>query len=171
MHTASGTAAASFDIVAELRYGDALTAALSRFAVRAPRALALYAVLLLGSLAGCLVAGGAFGWLATALAGAGIAVVSLVAWLARRDFGIRSKPRRLRYHFCGSGIEVLSAGRSDWIAWEDLWDVGETRRSFLFSPSPEEQYVLPKRCCRGLERDLRALIRGAAQPAGERSTA
>ena len=171
MHTASGTAAASFDIVAELRYGDALTAALSRFAVRAPRALALYVLLLLGSLAGSLVSGGAFGWLATALAGAGIAVVALVACLARRDFGGRSKPKRLRYHFCGSGIEVLSAGRSDWIAWEDLWDVGETRRSFLFSPGPDEQYVLPKRCCRGREGELRALIRGAAQPAAERSTA
>lgn len=168
---ASETAAASFDIVAELRYGDALTAALSRFARRASRVLALYVLVLLGSVAGSVVWGGAFGWLATASAGSGIALVSLVALLARRDFGARGKPRRLRYHFCDSGIEVLSAGRSDWIAWDDLWDVGETRRSFLFSPSPGEQYVLPKRCCRGIERELRVLIRGAAQPAAERSPA
>ena len=165
------TAAASFDIVAELRYGDALMAALSRFARRAPRVLALYALLLLGSATGSLVAGGAFGWLAVAIAGLGIALVSLVALLARRDFGVPGKPRRLRYHVCGSGIEVHSAGRSDWIAWEDLWEVAETRRSFLFSPSPEEQYVLPKRCCRGIERELRGLIRGAARPAAEQSTA
>lgn len=165
------TAAPSFDIVAELRYGDALMAALSRFARRAPRVLALYVLLLLGSLAGTLVSGGAFAWIATVIAGSGIALVSLVALLARRDFGSRGKPRRLRYHFCGSGIEVHSAGRSDWIAWEDLWEAAETHRSFLFSPSPEAQYVLPKRCCRGIERELRGLIRGAARPAAERSAA
>lgn len=154
---------ASFDIVAELRYGDALMGALSQFARRARSVLALYAVVLLGSVAGSLVTGGAFGWLAIAVAGIGIALVSLVALLARRDFGTRGKPRRLRYHVCGSGIEVHSAGRSDWIAWEDLWDFGETRRSFLFSPAPGEQYVLPKRCCRGIEHELRTLIRAAAQ--------
>lgn len=167
----SETAAASFDIVAEVRYGDALTAALSRFVRLAPRVLGLYALLLLGSVAGSLMAGGAFGWLATAIAIPGIALVSLVALLTRLDFGFRGKPRRLRYHFCGSGIEVLSAGRSDWIAWEDLWDVDETRRSFQFSPSPGEHYVLPKRCCRGIEQELRLLIRGAAQPTAQRSAA
>ena len=159
----------SFEIVAEVRYSDALFAALAQFRRRAPIALAVYAVVFGLSAAGALTVGGRYVWLATFLAVAAAGLVSLVGWLTFRDFrSAGGRPLRMRYHVCGSGVEIRAAGRGDWVAWDDMWDAGETGRSFVLSPSPGEQYVIPKRCCdketaAGLRQTLRSGDAGTAR--------
>ena len=138
----------SFEIVAEVRYSDALLAAFAQFRRRAPALLVLYVAALATSLAGYWIAGGGYAWLAAATAATGAGIVAVVGWLTLRDFRRSGgRPLRMRYHVCGSGVEIRAAGRGDWVAWEDLWDAGETSRSFVLSPSPGEQYVIPKRYC------------------------
>lgn len=155
---------ASFEIVAEVRYADALLAALSQFRRRAPVALVIYGLALAASLAGSWVTGGAFFWLAGVAGALGCATVALVAWTTHRDFQRSGgRPLRMRYHVCSSGVEIRAAGRGDWVAWEDLWDAGETSRSFLLSPAPGEHYVIPKRCCDSAAASrLREALRGGA---------
>ncbi len=155
----------SFEIDAEVRYADALSAALVQGWRRAPGALAVYCIAVPCLLAAAWLSSGALAWLAVIVGAPGVAAVAAVAWLTRQDFRRSGgKPQRMRYHVCASGIEVSAARRSDWIAWDDLWDAGETRRSFLLRPSPGEQYVIPKRCCRdGAAAGLRAaLVKGGA---------
>ena len=162
MAQASESSLLSFAIVAEVGYSDALAAALSQPARKAPVVLVVYTVLGICLAVAALVAGGVFVWAAVGWFTPGATAVALVAWLTYRDFRVRNgRPFRLRYHFCGSGIEILSAGRSDWIAWEDLEDGCETRRSFLLSPAPGEQYVIPKRCCGSAADDVRRVLRAA----------
>lgn len=154
----------SFEIVAEVRYSDALLAALAQFRRRAPLLLAVYVAGLAASVAGSWIAGGRYGWLAAAMVATGVGLVSLVASLTLRDFRRSGgRPLRMRYRVCGSGVEIVAAGRGDWVAWEDLWDAGETSRSFVLSPSPGEQYVIPKRCC---DREAAAGLRHALRSGG-----
>ena len=162
MAQASESSLSSFDIVAEIGYSDALAAALFQPARKAPIVLAGYAVLGACLAASALVADGIFVWLAVGWFTPAVTSVALVAWLTFRDFRVRNgRPFRLRYHFCGSGVEILSRGSSDWIAWEDLQDGCETRRSFLLSPARGEQYVIPKRCCGSATDDVRKALRAA----------
>ena len=153
----------SFEIAADVRYGDALAAALSQFWNRAPVALAVYLAALFALISAAWFTGAALAWLAAVAAVPGLAAIALVAWMTRLDFQRSGgKPRRMRYHVCDSGIEISAARRSDWIAWDDLWGARETRRSFLLSPSPSEQYVIPKRCCDAARvQALRELLDGA----------
>ncbi len=138
----------SFEIAVDVRYGDALAAALSQCWRRAPVALAVYLTGLVALISAAWLTVGALAWLAATAAAPGLAAIALVAWLTRLDFKRSGgKPKRMRYHVCDSGIEINAARRSDWIAWDDLWGASETGRSFLLSPSPSEQYVIPKRCC------------------------
>lgn len=140
----------SFDIFAEVGYFDALFASLARVRRRAPLALGAYGLALGASVAASWLVGGVIVWLAAALALTGAGIVALVAGLTHRDFRKSGgRPKRFRYHVCESGVEIRSVGRGDWVIWEDLWDFGETSRSFVLSPSPGEQYVIPKRCCDG----------------------
>ncbi|MDE0625225.1 MAG: YcxB family protein [Bryobacterales bacterium] len=157
----------SFDIHAEVRYSDALLASLACFRSRAPLVLWTYASALAGSLVGSWLVGGVFAWLFPALAIFGAGTVALVAGLIRRDFrNAGGRPRHMRFHVCESGVEIRAAGRGDWVTWEDLWEVGETGRSFFFSPSPGELYVIPKRCCDATTvAGLRETVRGARGPA------
>ena len=153
----------SFEIVADVRYSDALFAALAQFRRRARVILVLYAASLAASVVGSWIVGGLYAWLAVAMVGTGIGLVSLIAWLTFVDFRRSGgRPVRMRYHVCGSGVEIIAAGRGDWVTWEDLWDAGETSRSFVLSPSPGEQYVIPKRCCdREAAAGLRQAFRGS----------
>ncbi len=140
----------TFEILAEVRYGDALHGALAQFARRARAALAVYGASVGLAVAAAAIWGGAVTWAAAVAAAPGCLALALACWLTRKDFRKSGgRPRRLLYRVAASGVEIRAAGRSDWIAWEDLWDVGETRRSFLLSPGPGQQYVIPKRCCRG----------------------
>ncbi len=157
----------SFEIVAEIGYSDALGAALSQPVRRAPAVVAVYFLVFVCLAATAGVAGGVFVWLAVGWAAPGVAAVALVAGLTFQDFKARSgRPLRLRYHFCGSGVEIRAGGRSDWIAWEDLQDAAETRRSFLLSPARGEQYVIPKRCCGRAVENVREAFRAAGVDAG-----
>ena len=162
----------SFEIAAEIRYGDALAAALSQCWRRAPTALAVYLTGLVALIAAGCLSGGALVWLAVVWAAPGLAAAAFVAAAARLDFKRGGgRPLRMRYHVCDSGVEIRAARRSDWIAWDDLWAASETRRSFLLSPSPGEQYVIPKRCCgAGHAEALRELLgRVLASRTGRRS--
>lgn len=138
----------SFEIAVDVRYGDALAAALSQCWRRAPVALAVYLSGLGALISAAWFTIGALAWLAAIAAVPGLAAIALAAWMTRLDFKRSGgRPKRMRYHVCDSGIEINAARRSDWIAWDDLWGASETRRSFLLSPSPSEHYVIPKRCC------------------------
>lgn len=162
----------SFEIAAEIRYGDALAAALSQCWRRAPTALAVYLTGLAALIAAGWLAGGALAWLAAFGAAPGVAAIAFAAATARLDFKrCGGRPLRMHYHVCGSGVEIRAARRSDWIAWDDLWGASETRRSFLLSPSPGEQYVIPKRYCDASRVEaLRALLgRALASRPGRRS--
>lgn len=162
----------SFEIAAEVRYGDALAAALSQCWCRAPTALTVYLAGLVALIAAGCLSGGALAWLAVVGAVPGVAGVAFAAATARLDFKRGGgRPLRMHYHVCDSGVEIRAARRSDWIAWDDLWAASETRRSFLLSPSPGEQYVIPKRCCdAGRAEALRELLgRVLAGRAGRRS--
>lgn len=163
----------SFEIAAEIRYGDALAAALSQCWRRAPTALAVYLTGLVALIVAGWLSRGELAWLAVVGAAPGVAAIAFVAATARLDFKRGGgRPLRMRYHVCGSGVEIRAARRSDWIAWDDLWGASETRRSFLLSPSPGEQYVIPKRCCdAGRAEALRELLGHAlASRAGRRSS-
>ena len=138
----------SFEIAAEVRYTDALAASLSQFWRRAPVTLVAYVTVVVALTAVGWLTAGALAWLALLAAVPGLAALALVAWTTWLDFKRGGgKPLRMRFHVCGSGVEIYAARRSDWIAWDDLWGASETRRSFLLAPSPSEQYVIPKRCC------------------------
>ena len=162
MAQASESPHLSFEIVAEIEYSDALAATLSQPARKAPAVVAVYVLLAACLAAAALVANGAFVWFAIGWLAPGVTAVGLVAGLTFRDFKARSgRPLRLRYHFCDSGVEIRSGGRSDWIAWDDLQDGCETRRSFLLSPARGEHYVIPKRCCGSAADDLRKVLRAS----------
>ncbi len=164
MAAASEINPTSFEIDAEVRYSDALWAGLGQFLRRARAVLALQGLLVAGLAAAAWLTGRAgFGWTALALAILGALPFAFIAWLTQRDYRVRGgRSHRLLFHVCPSGLEIRSAGRRDWLLWDELWDAGETRRSFLLSPSPEEQYVIPKRCCAAAAaQQLRVLVREA----------
>lgn len=139
--------AETLDIEAAVGFADAFLAWLALFLRRSRAGLTVCVVV-------CAAAAAAAGlsgdylllWIPAAPAAAGLLAVGFAARLTQMDFRARGgKPLRLHYHVCPSGMEAAAGGRSGWLAWEDLWDAVETRRSFLICPSPQEQYVLPKR--------------------------
>lgn len=150
----------------EIGFRDALFATLSQLARRARGLAAGYAVAAAGFGAGVIALDAGLAWLAAAGAPPA-AAVALVVLRTGRDFRGR-RVRRMRYYLCGEGVEVRGAGGTDWIVWEDFWDVGETRRSFLLSPSPGEHYLIPKRCCGAALPRVRELLREAPETAGSR---
>ncbi len=164
MASAFGSGHASFDIDAEVRYSDSVIAALWPSRRRALVFGVCFAILALGAWRG----DGFYDW---ALAAALVLVLGVhlaVVWLLRLDYRkAGSKPRSIRYHVCGSGIEIQGAGRrSEWVEWGDLVEVRETPRSFLVRPSDAEQYVIPKRCCDGDRTErMREALRRCYAPA------
>ncbi len=137
-----------FQIVADVRYSDAVFATLAQFSRRGRIVLRVYALALTVSIGVAWITGGVWLWLPVVLGFIACGAVGSVVWLVGRDFRLSGgKPLRMRFHICDSGVEVRAAGRGDWMAWEDVWDAEETRRSFLVSPGPGEHYVIPKRCC------------------------
>lgn len=139
--------AETLDIDASIGFADAFFASLSLFLRRSRAGLTACAVV-------CALFAAAAGlsgmyrllWIFALPTAAALLAVGFAARLTQMDFRARGgKPLRLHYHVCPSGMEATGGGRSGWLAWEDLWDAVETRRSFLICPSPEEQYVLPKR--------------------------
>lgn len=155
---------ASFDIDAEVRFGDSLIATLWPSGRRAMVFGASFAILLLGAWTGD-------GFYDLALAAAVLVVTGVhaaVAWVLHLEYRrAGGKPKRIRYHVCGSGIEIQGAGHSsEWVEWSALVEVRETPRSFLLRPSDVEQYVIPKRCCDGDRKErMREAVRRCYLPA------
>ncbi len=152
-----------FEVFAEIRPSDALRAALAQFIRRAPRLARAYLALFAMTLLSAILLGGSawFGWALVAVVG--IATIAVLAWVSRLGLRARGgRPVRLLYHFCDSGFEVRLEGRSDWVAWDDLWDVGETGSSFLLSPSADTQYIVPKRACPDRVAQIRGLLEAVA---------
>ena len=149
----------SFDIEAEVRFGDSLIAAVWPSRQRTLVFGVCFAILAVGAWMG----DGFYDW-ALVLAVLLVAGVHIaVAWLLRLDYRqAGNRPKRICYHVCGSGIEVRDTGRrSEWVEWGDLLETRETPCSFLLRPSDVEQFVIPKRCCEGdrKERMREALCR------------
>ena len=139
----------SFEIVTEIRFSDALSGSLFQFLKRARYGLLIYGLLFVGlAVTAQLIASNTLAVMALGLLLAGLSPMVLTAGLIIRDQRKSGGSHiEQRYHVCPSGIEVFAAGKNGWHAWEDLWDAEETSRSFLISPSPQEQDVVPKRCC------------------------
>ncbi len=156
----AGPGVATALISADVGYWDALLGAVAQARRRAPAWVSAYALAVPVALAAGWLVSPALAWLGAVAALPVVAVASAVAWSTRADMRrAGTGVPRILYHVCESGLEVRRAGRSDWIAWEELWDITETRRSFLVCPSRREQYVIPKRCCDpGALDALRAVI-------------
>ena len=154
----------SFDIDAELRFGDSLLAALWPPRRRAIAFGICFAILFGGWLLG-------FDYYVWILALTALLVVAVhvgIAWLVHREYQVAGgTPNRMTYHVCGSGVEVRGdRGRQEWIAWGDMLDVRETPLSFLLRPSDVEQYVIPKRCFNGHRlMQMREILRRCYLPA------
>lgn len=137
----------TLDIDAVVGFGDAFLAALTLFLKRARKGLIVYGLVVSAICVAAWLSGAQ--WLLWVLAAAlllAALAVGFVARITQMDFRRRGgEPLRLHYHVCPSGLEAIAGERNGWMSWDDLWDSTETRRSFLLSPSPEEQYVLPKR--------------------------
>ena len=160
----SASGHASFNIDTEVRFSDSLIAALWPSRRRTVVFGVCFAILALGAWMG----DGLYDWALGVAVVLVTAVHAATAWLLRIDFRrAGSEPKRIRYHVCGSGIEVQGAGgRSEWIEWGDLLEIRETPRSFLLRPSEAEQYVIPKRCCDGDRRErMREAVRRCHPPA------
>ncbi len=144
----SATAAETLDVDATVSFADAFLAAMALFLRRSRVGLIACAVVCALAAAAIWLTGAyRLTWIFTVPAAAALLAVGFVARLTQMDFRSRGgQPLRLRYHVCPSGMEATAGGRSGWLAWDDLWDAVETGRSFLLCPSPQEQYVLPKRC-------------------------
>lgn len=158
----------SFEIDVEVRYADALLGAMTQFTRRSRTLLWGYGTVVAGfAVAGWISGSSAIWWGVLVMAIVGALPPMLMTWLTWRDYRARGgKALRMRYHVCESGVEVRAAGRVDWLTWEDVWQAGETRSSFLLSPTPYEQYVIPKRCCgERVVAQLRNVLRSVASHA------
>ncbi len=149
----------TLDIDAVVGFGDAFLAAMTLFAKRARTGLVVYAVVVsLTCLAIWFFGAQWLLWVLAPLVVGALLAVGFVARITQMDFRRRGgEPLRLHYHVCPSGLEATVGKHNGWMSWDDLWDSTETRSSFLLSPSPEEQYVLPKRY---FDQDGIELLRG-----------
>ncbi len=135
------------DVEAEIRLGDALLAALWPTRGRAMR----FGICWLAVGCGAWLGPEWFRWALYSWTAWFVGLHGAAAWLVRRDYqAAGGVPRRLRYHVCGEGIEIRDAGRrSEWLPWEEVEGARETPASFVVRASATDQYVIPKRDCRG----------------------
>ena len=164
MASASLSVDSGFEIDAEVRFSDSLIATLWPSRQRGVKVGACLAILAVGAWLGEDLYDWAFA-VAVFLVASVHAAVACLVYLDYRNAG--SKPKRIRYHICGSGFEASDASdRSEWIPWADLVQARETPCSFLLRPSDVEHYVIPKRCCQGDRAEhLREALRRCYVPA------
>ena len=154
----------SFEIDAEVRFGDSLLAALWPPRRRVITFSACLGFLFGGSLLGF----DYFPWFFAFGVLIAVGVHAGVAWLVHYEYqAAGGTARRMRFHVCGSGVEVRGdRGRQEWITWGDMLDVRETPLSFLLRPSDIEQYVIPKRCFDSdRKKQMREILRRCYRPA------
>ena len=83
---------------------------------------------------------------AAVLAAAPVLVIGAIMWNARPRRPGGQPPEPMHYHLCPSSLEIRSPRRSGWLPWEALSEVIETSESFLVFLTPQEHYIIPKRC-------------------------
>lgn len=154
----------SFDIDAEIGLTDALVAALWPPRVRAIKFAVCFTVLGFFAWRGPWYYDVCF-WVAVFLIGGTYIAVAVIVGCDYRKAG--GKPKRMRYRVCATGIEIRGARwEREWLSWEELESVRETPISFLIRPTEVEQYVIPKRACRGdLLQKMRDTVRRCYLPA------
>ena len=146
------------DIDVDLTLADSLRAGYQVFARRARVLILLYGALVAGA-ALFLVLNSIDGDIAgqsamPLIAGAAIsiwlpaAVVGLIYWSARSSFRQRAH-QDMHFHFCPDGIGIRAYRHPGWLAWENVGRAMETHASFLLFSSPQEYFLIPKRCLSG----------------------
>ena len=157
------------DLDVDLTLADGLRAGYQVFARRARLLILVYFVMLAG--------GGAFlalsssskdapGRSAGPLIGGAVvslllpaAAVAMVYWSARSSFQKRSH-QDMHFHFCPDGIGIRARTHPGWLAWENVRRAMETRGAFLLFSSPQEYFLIPKRCLEGRRiEQLREVLR------------
>ena len=87
------------------------------------------------------------------------AAVALIYWSARSSFQQRAR-QDMHFHFCPDGIGIRAHRHPGWLAWENVGQALETRGAFLLFSSPEEYFLIPKRCLDGRHiEQLREVLR------------
>ena len=169
MTTVSPECAASVEVDVDLEMDDLIHASYALFFRRARFMLLLHGLLVLTGIVVALSHTSAF----AARSGTvwfGIIVLlvlpvlglALVYWSAVSQFE-RATPKAatMSYRFSPAALEISSEVRSGWLPWEAISEALETKKSFLLFLSPDEHYVLPKRCFPNSEDidSLRTLLR------------
>jgi len=146
------------DIDVDLTFADSLRAGYQVFARRARVLILLYFATVVGAgLFLVLNSSGADagGQWAVPLIGSAVgslllpaAVVALIYWSARSSFQQRSH-QDMHFHFYPDGIGIRAHRHPGWLAWENVGRALETRGAFLLFSSPQEYFLIPKRCLEG----------------------
>ncbi len=76
------------------------------------------------------------------------AAIALIYWSARSSFQQRAR-QDMHFHFCPDGIGIRAHTHPGWLAWENVGRAMETRGAFLLFSSPQEYFLIPKRCLSG----------------------
>ena len=76
------------------------------------------------------------------------AAAALIYWSARSSFQQRGR-QDMHFHFCPDGIGIRAHRHPGWLAWENVGRAMETRGAFLLFSSPQEYFLIPKRCLAG----------------------
>ena len=76
------------------------------------------------------------------------AAIALIYWNARSSFQQRAR-QDMHFHFCPDGIGIRAHTHPGWLAWENVGRAMETRGAFLLFSSPQEYFLIPKRCLSG----------------------
>ena len=76
------------------------------------------------------------------------AVIALIYWNARSSFQQRGR-QDMHFHFCPDGIGIRAHRHPGWLAWGNVGRAMETRGAFLLFSSPQEYFLIPKRCLAG----------------------
>ena len=158
MKTPATTQPLLLDIDVDLTLGDSLRAGYQVFARRARVLILLYFAAVVGAgLFFVLNSSGAGRGSrpATPLIGGAVvslllpaAAAALIYWSARSSFQQRGR-QEMHFHFCPDGIGIRAHTHPGWLAWENVRRAMETRGAFLLFSSPQEYFLIPKRCLAG----------------------
>ena len=157
------------DIDVDLTLSDSLHAGYQVFGRRARVLILLYFTAVAG--AGLFLVFNSIGadmgsqWAAPLVAGAfvslllPVAAAALIYWSARSSFQQRGR-QDMHFHFCPDGIGIRVRTHPGWLAWENVGRAMETRGAFLLFSSPQEYFLIPKRCLSGSHvEQLREVLR------------
>ena len=158
MKTPTTTQPLLLDLEVDLTLGDSLRAGYQVFGRRARVLILLYFTAVVG--AGLLLVFNSIGAemgsrpAAQLIAGAvaslllPAAAAALIYWSARSSFQQRAR-QEMHFHFCPDGIGIRARTHPGWLAWENVGRAMETRGAFLLFSSPQEYFLIPKRCLAG----------------------